>query len=80
MNKHEKLRLTILAGNADANIDFASLCRMLEHFGFVLHIRGDHHIFAHPHVPDLLNLQPVKRHAKAYQVQQVRAVLKQHPL
>ena len=80
MNKHEKLRLTILAGNADANIDFASLCRMLEHLGFTRHIRGDHHLFSHPHVPALLNLQPDKRHAKAYQVRQVRAVLKQHTL
>ncbi len=38
-------------------------------------IRGDHYIFTKDGVAEILNLQPKGRHAKAYQVNQVRGVL-----
>lgn len=78
MNKHEKLRFTILSGQSDANIDFKALCAMLEHFGFTMRIRSSHHVFTKPDVPERITLQPQGRHAKPYQVRQVRAVLRNH--
>ena len=43
--------------------------------GFSERIRGSHHVFGRPGVPDVLNLQRDGRDAKAYQVRQVRRVV-----
>jgi predicted RNA binding protein YcfA (HicA-like mRNA interferase family) len=45
---------------------------LAEAFGFRLaRIRGSHHIFEHPTIPELLNLQESKGQAKPYQVRQL---------
>lgn len=41
---------------------------LVEAFGF--RVAGSHHIFAHPVIPELLNLQNRKGKAKPYQIQQ----------
>ena len=43
-------------------------------------IRGDHHIFTREGVEEILNLQPIQRKAKPYQVKQVRAVILKYRL
>lgn len=48
---------------------------MLEYLGFELRIRGDHHIFTIEGIPEIINIQPNKGKAKAYQVKQVRNLL-----
>lgn len=54
--------------------DLVNICR--EHFGEP-RIKGSHHIFKTPWPGDpRLNLQPDKRNAKPYQVDQVIAALK----
>jgi hypothetical protein len=65
----------VLRGNADSNIRFGDLCRLLLHLGFGERIKGDHHIFSREGVEEILNLQPRGDKAKAYQVKQVRNVL-----
>lgn len=76
MGKAEKLVAKVLAGDSDANIGFADLCGMLAHCGFKVRIRGAHHIFTRPGVPEILNLQPLPGgKSKPYQVKQVRAIL-----
>ena len=53
------------------NVGFSEFCRLVEAFGFrLLRIEGSHHFFRHPRVPAVLNLQPLRAQAKAYQVRQ----------
>jgi predicted RNA binding protein YcfA (HicA-like mRNA interferase family) len=45
---------------------------LAESYGFRLsRVRGSHHIFVHPNVPEQLNLQNVKGKAKLYQTRQL---------
>lgn len=54
------------------NVRFVDLCRLVEALGFQpRRITGSHHIYAHPGVPDLINLQDVRGQAKPYQVRQL---------
>lgn len=63
------------------NIRFAEMTALVEAFGFHLsRIRGSHHIFAHPDVPELVNLQEVKGEAKPYQVRQFLKLVERHHL
>jgi hypothetical protein len=48
--------------------------------GFDERIRSDHHIFTKEGIVEILNLQPKGRHAKPYQVKQVRAVIVKYRL
>jgi hypothetical protein len=41
---------------------------------------ASHHIFTHPDVPGLLNLQERKGKAKPYQVRQLLLLVEQHDL
>lgn len=75
MGNLSKLRVKILAGEADANIDFSDLRRLLTQLGFSERIRGSHHIFTREDVAEILNLQPKGQKAKPYQVRQIRNVL-----
>jgi len=72
--------MLVLSGLSDKNIPFESLCGLLESLGFLLRTNGDHHIFFHKEVPEILNLQPKQGKAKAYQVKQVRDVILKHKL
>lgn len=45
MGKYEKLILKILSGQSDTNIPFDDLCNLLQGAGFVMRIRGSHHVF-----------------------------------
>ena len=52
-----------------ANVDFGDFRRLLQHLGFrASRTSGSHHIFCHPEVPELVNLQDVGGQAKPYQV------------
>ena len=64
-----KLLKLLLSGSK--NIRFAEATACVEAFGFRLaRISGSHHIYVHPAVPELLNLQNVNGKAKPYQVKQ----------
>ena len=53
------------------NIRFDDLTALVRAFGFRLsRISGSHHIFTHPGIPELVNLQDVRGQAKPYQVRQ----------
>ena len=80
MSQREKLLITILLGNADANIPFEPLCQLLKTLGFNERIRGSHHIFSQEGIEEILNLQAKKGKAKAYQVKQVRNVILKYKL
>ena len=68
-----KRKLLARIRNNPRNVRFSDLTLLAEAFGFRLgRQRGSHRVYAHPEVPDLLNLQPDKLgKAKAYQVRQL---------
>ena len=80
MNRDERLRQRILSGRADANIRFDDLRLFLLRLGFVERVRGSHHIFRKDGVRELVNLQRDGRHAKPYQVRQIRRVILRYDL
>jgi predicted RNA binding protein YcfA (HicA-like mRNA interferase family) len=66
---------TILLGASDANIRFDDLCDLLLEMGFEMRVKGSHHIFRRDGVFERVNLQRDGKHAKVYQVRQVRAMI-----
>jgi predicted RNA binding protein YcfA (HicA-like mRNA interferase family) len=75
MLKTEKIRNKVLLGYSDANIDFEDMRRLLSSVGFTERIKGSHHIYTHPDVAEIINLQPKNGKAKPYQVRQVRNII-----
>ena len=43
-------------------------------------VNGSHHIFTHPQIPELANLQDVHGQAKPYQVRQILQLVEQYNL
>lgn len=80
MSRHARLLQKVLGGTADANIPFDELCSLLRKLGFQRRVRGSHHIFFRTGVEEILNLQAKGRHAKPYQVKQVRDVILRYKL
>ena len=78
MNKR-KLLEKVLSGSK--NIQFNELVTLIEAFGFSLsRISGSHHIFKHPEVPEILNVQNKKGQAIPYQVRQFLSIVEQYNL
>ena len=62
-------------------IRFADAVACAEAFGLRLaRIKGSHHIFVHPDVPELANLQSVAGKAKPYQVRQLLTIIERYNL
>ena len=80
MSRAKKTLDRVLRGTADANIAFTDLCSLLNFLGFKKRIRGSRHIFARQGVEEILNIQPKRGKAKAYQVRQVRSVILEYGL
>jgi predicted RNA binding protein YcfA (HicA-like mRNA interferase family) len=69
MSKKRKLLEKTLSGSK--NIKFDELVSLVQAFGFTLsRINGSHHIFTHPDIPELVNLQNLKGKAVPYQIHQ----------
>ncbi len=63
------------------NIKFSDATACAEALGFRLsRINGSHHIFVHPEIDELLNLQDVKGKAKTYQIKQFLQLIEQYNL
>ena len=74
-----KLLQKLLSGSK--NIRFSEAVACAEAFGFELvRIKGSHHIFVHPDIPELVNLQNVKGKAKPYQVKQLLKLIERYNL
>jgi hypothetical protein len=80
MTRFDKLLSKILRGTSDANTLFDDLRYLLRHLEFEERIRGSHHIFTRGDVEEILNLQPKGKHAKLYQVKQVRNLIIKYKL
>jgi predicted RNA binding protein YcfA (HicA-like mRNA interferase family) len=78
MDRRELLRRL---GRNPHNVRFGDFIGLIEGFGFHLaRSRGSHHIFSHPLVPHLVNVQEFKGQAKAYQVRQFLKLVERYNL
>lgn len=77
--KKEKLLKKIMSGGK--NISFNDMVKLVEAYGFRLHrINGSHHIFNHPQVDEIVNLQNAKGKARIYQVKQILSLIEKYDL
>jgi predicted RNA binding protein YcfA (HicA-like mRNA interferase family) len=75
--KFRKLFEKILSGSKDT--DFRDFVKLVESFGFMLsRVKGSHHIFSHPAIPELINLQNFQGHVKPYQVKQFLKIVEKY--
>jgi hypothetical protein len=70
--KYDDLVLRVVRGGSDANIPFDDLRHLLRRLGVDERIQDG--------VVEILNLQPRGRHAKPYQIKQVRGLLVKYRL
>jgi predicted RNA binding protein YcfA (HicA-like mRNA interferase family) len=78
MNKR-KLLMKVLSGSK--NISFDEIVALVEAFGFrLLRINGSHHVFVHPQVRGIVNLQEENGKAKHYQVRQFLRLVERYSL
>ena len=78
MNPH-KILARILSSRH--GIRFAEIRLLLEALGFTLErINGSHHIFKHPAVMEIVNIQDVKGEVKSYQIRQVLKLIENYNL
>jgi predicted RNA binding protein YcfA (HicA-like mRNA interferase family) len=63
------------------NMRFGELVSLVEAFGFRLsRTSASHHIYVHPQIRELVNLQNVGGKAKAYQVRQFLRLIERYNL
>jgi predicted RNA binding protein YcfA (HicA-like mRNA interferase family) len=63
------------------NVAFGDMINMVEGFGFRLtRASGSHHIFTHPAISELVNLQEVKGEGKPYQIRQFLRLVERYNL
>ncbi len=76
MNKRKILQKAL---QGSKNIRFSDMVRLVEAFGFRLsRVSGSHHIFVHPDLAELLNLQEVDGKAKPYQIRQFLRLIERY--
>lgn len=79
MTKKQKLFQKLLTGSK--NVSFSDVQVVVEAFGFQLaRVSGSHHIYVHPDVPGLVNLQDVNGKAKPYQIKQFLEIIERYNL
>jgi predicted RNA binding protein YcfA (HicA-like mRNA interferase family) len=67
--------------SAEGDVSFRDFDAVARRFGFVLdRVSGSHHIYRHPAVSRPLNIQPVGKDVKRYQLRQFRAIVKEFNL
>jgi len=63
------------------NVSFNDMVKLVSGFGFELaRVSGSHHVFTHPDIPELLNLQEVSGQAKPYQIRQFLKLVEKYNL
>ena len=79
MVSKQKLLKKVLSGTK--NIRFGEMRVLVEAYGFHLsRVKGSNHIFVHPQVQELVNLQDVKGKAKPYQIRQFLRLVERYNL
>jgi predicted RNA binding protein YcfA (HicA-like mRNA interferase family) len=77
----ERKLLRRLARGEVANVAFSDVRGLAEKLGFELRrVSGSHHVFVHPDIPELVNLQSIRGEAKPYQVRQLMRLVERYDL
>ena len=77
----KKVKLLRKISDSPKNTSFNDLSSLIEAFGFTLgRVNGSHHIYIHPNIPELVNIQNVKGEAKPYQIRQFLKLVEKHNL
>ena len=67
--------------SSPANLPFQEIFALAVAFGFHLsRVSGSHHVYAHPDLRELLNLQEVGGKAKPFQVKQLLGLIERYNL
>ena len=70
-----------LTAGALHNVRFGDFTDLVSAFGFApVRSSGSHHIFSHPDVAELINLQEVDGQAKPYQIRQFLRLVERYNL
>jgi len=78
MNKRKLLQKAL---SSPANLRFGDMVALVQAFGFrQSRVSGSHHIYVHPDVDELVNLQNVAGQAKPYQVRQFLRLVERYNL
>ena len=78
--KPTRLFQRIKAGSLE-NIRFRDLVSLIEALGFrCVRVSGSHHIYTHSRLPEIINLQAVRRQAKPYQIRQLLRLVDRYNL
>ncbi len=80
MGKWNKVIDAIISGVGDSGIAFDDLCGLLERLGFDRRTKGSHNVFRRSDILERPNLQRAGKHAKPYQVWQVREIIVRYNL
>jgi len=80
LGTHDKLIAQILVGKQDGSFRFTEIDNLLLAFEFSKRVKGDHHIYYRDDIAEIINLQPIKSKAKAYQVKQIRSLIVKYGL
>lgn len=76
-----KKTLARLARGNLKNVGFGEFCVLVEAFKFTLaRVSGSHHIYTHPAVKELINIQEVGGEAKGYQIRQFLGIVERYNL
>lgn len=80
MVKKSKVFRKILSGSK--NVRFSEFNLVIEAFGFTFErIRGSHHIYSHPQIPQPISVQPDNNgQAKPYQMKQFTKLVEKYDL
>ena len=80
MTSAPKIFDAVTDGRKDNNIPFADLQKLLDILGFQHRTKGIHSIYWQEDTEEIINIQPDGSKAKAYQVKQVRGVIRKYGL
>jgi len=81
VNRADKLKAKLLAGQGYHNFPFSDLQLILKSLGFWLDRQeGSHEAWRHSTVPQAVNIQSAHGQCKPYQLRQVRAMIKEYNL
>jgi predicted RNA binding protein YcfA (HicA-like mRNA interferase family) len=77
----KRRKLLQKALSSPKNVRFNQMVMLVEAFDFRLsRVKGSHHIFVHPKVQELVNLQNVGGKAKPYQIRQFLRLVERYNL
>ena len=75
-----KILMAVLDAGRENNILFTDFQRLLDSLGFEHRTRGSHFIYWREGIDEIINIQADGSKAKAYQVKQVRNIIRKYAM